>query len=335
MAGIDWQYNKPKDHSIINQKFEPLGDVIGRIYYVRSPRPSLNEQIISWVSDSFSSQSTDTKYYGSIVISYLLAAFLMGLFLISITQLRRDKKFIKIQNQELEDKKVRLENEKEKLNDEYTNTQTNLKEAIEKTNILKSERLELHKNTKEINAESEEYLKHWTDAQESLKQVEIEVQILKNNLAIAEKEKETVEVNSLNLKAHKNIVKKSLEQQCFSHFIDGLNTYSIHTILYHEKVIRNDIKNAIKEGISLSDVESTLSDILKTFNRLESDKSSQYIQQITTMPMPLFHNKSKKIRVYFIYNSGHITIMAIWSANTAPHGKEHKNWNVLRSRCST
>ena len=335
MAGIDWQYNKPKDHSIINQKFEPLGDVIGRIYYVRSPRPSLNEQIISWVSDFFISQSTDKKYYGSIVISYLLASFLMWLFSIFITKLRRDKKFIKIQNQELEDKKVLLENEKKKLNDEYINTQNNLKEAIEKTNILKSESLELHKKTKEINADSAEYLKYWNDAQESLKQEESKVQIQKNKLAILEKEKATVKIKSSNLKAQKSIGKKSVDQQCFAHFIDGLNTYSLHNVLYHEKVIKNDIENAIKEGISLSGVVSTLSDILKTYNRKEAEGSMQIIEKIKTIP-DLYHNKGRsKIRVYFLSNSGRITIVGIWSINNAPHYSDSKNWNVLHSRCSS
>ncbi|MBT1444873.1 hypothetical protein KJI95_10095 [Shewanella sp. JM162201] len=151
-AGIDWSYKAPKYDDIIDREFEPAGDIIGRLYYIRKPKPSYWEQLYKFVvKDMLNGTSSDTKYYLPILFSYLMVWIIACLLLTKSIAWYSDKIIKSRKEIELIDENSSLKDQEDKLKSDIDQ----LSNAIDSEK--RQRKLQVEQLSKALNSEQ---LKH-------------------------------------------------------------------------------------------------------------------------------------------------------------------------------
>lgn len=348
--GVDWKYTSPKNHTKIDLKFKPEGKIIGRIYYIRRPSPLFTTQLRNWaVNDFFISSSTDKKYYFQIALMHTFGWLLISILALYAHSALQQKNKIQVKKQALEDKNKFLTAELNRTLSANISKQKEIDSIKEKeTEVIKlisnkeKENEDLKLKLKDVEegtdlweelVNKEDFLNkeiHTLQAKNELQRAQLVEQ--KSKFSDSKRYQQQLESQIKNINEHGSKRKKTLEEDCFYHFIDGLNTHCPFIVEYHGKVISEDIGQLVKQNYDISTVEATLSDVLNTFRGMSSNNTNQDIEKLKGFKKNIFHNKRKNVRIYFTGDNDLIHILSIWSADVAPHKSTDKKWSVLQSR---
>lgn len=218
-------YDQPYDHERNYTAQVNQGEIIGRVYYIRSMPPSFFEGIQSWLS-----QLVRLQLFGIIhPYTFNFAIFLIGglttwyfiekeLYRIeSITEIQRKQTQSKIN--QLENRNQSLEQEIQRFREEVNNLQedrTQQEEEIKKRQQLITQQERSIKESREQLKQKEEALKaleqNNTSSQESIKQLEEEINALSGDLSDKENSLEQSKNTLINLQTELSKVQKKEKQ---------------------------------------------------------------------------------------------------------------------------
>ena len=244
--GIDWGYSAPKDESIIDQSFAPLGDVIGRIYYIRNQKPPFNSQLRNWffVDKIFNSNSTDRKYYTAIIAAYISAGIVFSFVLNILLTMRLKQKRNQVENRYL---RVSLEETEE----------------VKKNLALKIGNLERTRLTLLDDNEAAEELIDETNLQvstkiEALAATELALQEVKTELEIQKSKADEYKKKLVTRR-----VRQSTEEVSILNFLDGVNTLSKARISFSEEILSDDLPRLISQGIEMARLKNAVAKLVQ------------------------------------------------------------------------
>ena len=179
--GIDWRYKAPKNHQIIDLDFEPEGNIIGRLYYVRNERPTLSRQLTDWFKAGFQTTSTGNKHFTALSIAYFFSLLFSLLCLNYVRLFYINKLKYKKKNTELQ------------IKYDEVNSEVNKKDAEIKEHEGKEKSLQKSLDKKQ--AENEKIQNDLNDSKDTIKIFEEQVDAENDPI---EKEKKQIELKKLN-----------------------------------------------------------------------------------------------------------------------------------------
>ena len=334
--GIDWSYKAPKVDKIIEHAFNPEGNVIGRLYYLRWDRPQLHARIKEWVTQDYLwSSSGEKKYYGSITLSYL---FFMCLFIVFQTIIY--KKFIETKKLKLEKKDIEsryndaiterhtLESDKNHLSTERERLlivrSEKEKEIEEIKNRANDDKQEIS-NLEAVLEEDSKKLEEYEDIKTKLETTESKLKYRTEKLKDAEDE-----VDRLNKVKESSSKKSSQEEKLFQYFLDGINTLSRHRVIVLDEVFSKDMPTFLKHGLGLDRLKGLIERLVKT-DLKNGDFRTTY-ETLKNGKFKIYHNKKSGVRIYFTLKDGCVTVAGIWSADDAPHENSDPKMSELTRR---
>ena len=334
--GIDWSYTAPKIDKIIDHAFNPAGNVIGRLYYLRWDRPELHKRMSTWLTrDRLWSSSGEMKYFGAISLSYL---FFMCLFI--FFQIIIYKKII-------ETKKLNLE--KNDFENRYNDAITEQHALESRKNKLSFERESLIQVKREKEKELQEIKNREKNDKQEISDLEsiiesdskkiVEYEKIKNKLKITENELEhqtkqandaELEVERLNREKETYSKKTSQDEKLFQYFLDGINTLSSHKVIFLNEVFNKDIPGILKHGYVLGRVKIIVERLVKT--DLQGGGFWTTYELLKSGKSKIYHNKKSGVRIYFTLEKNYVTVVGIWSSDDAPHDNGNPKMSELNRR---
>lgn len=311
-AGQDWAYKRSKEHQFVDKPFEPNGNIIGRLHYIRQPKPSLLQQLAKFNNPSNRFHS-DIKFYSEIIKSEAKNFIIFLFFYILIIRYwRKQKIFLNIQRrdkQELRTKKMEVNEINHKLNEK------------------KAKEIKLEKDKQSLEDELKFAIDDNEDLEQKLKRVTIQLGQVQSEQSHLIAERDAASQEADNLK-QKQKFKTHKEDQPFEWLIEGINLESPLPVKYHPKVSADDIAQLLISGYKLNRVCDLLRGLLKT-----PKKTGEFTRRYEKLrTMDIYHNKKGAVRVYFHWSDDAITIISVLPSDKAPHQQGDKGWKQIVRR---
>ena len=340
--GIDWSYQAPKIDNIIDHAFNPEGEVIGRLYYLRWDRPSFKTRMWEWVTmDYFSSKSGEKKHFGVLLYAALmfffinLAVFFITNLFIKTAKIREERKDLENLYSEALTEQRELKSDKKQFSSEL---ELLLQEAKVKTKEIKN--LTQHNNDLEAVVEADARdIEEVNVTKKQLEKVQDELDVINNKLKNTENKLEekikdeanlVIEIEDFKKKNDSNGKKNTQEQKLFQYFLDGVNTRNNHRISFLDQVVSEDIIGIVKHGISIDRVIKVVQRLVKT-DLKNNDVRTTY-EILKSGKFRIYHNKKNSVRIYFTLEKDEVNLVGIWSSDDAPHENRDQKMSELNRR---
>lgn len=363
--GLPWRYRAPKNDSIIDMDFNHTGEVIGRIYYVRRPAPSFNDQFSSFLNNPWSSNSTATKYFMPVIMTHFFGFLMFSALAVACYRFIRayrkadeEKRELERLLEEAQQNASLIQKDMDDLMRKFSKMNNRLKaveqaktDSWQQAEIFKSEIKEYSKaiaNMKISTAEDNDLLVH-ADRElrlaenrrdKALKEYQEQVALLSSiqleqsslQEKLSEKDRELSDSKE-EVERYKNAYylrgnKYSPYRAAVKSFVDGLNVHAHSNIELHPAFI-HDLTTLEKKNIPYERVNEVISRLVKID---QSDTGfSRKFQQLPGFDS-VYHNKKAGLRIFFQRKLGKTRLLATWEQSDAPHSQSDPNWKVLKSR---